>query len=311
MIAEMLEGMVDEAMTTSTRSLYAAERKIGVSDIGGCHEYVRLMLTDTEFSDPRQEYGAAFVGTAVGKELAEAFIARHPGAVAEAEVEARLTVHGNMNSYSIGLPGHADVVYENTLIDFKTKNGLSVIRREGVERKHQYQVTLYAKALIDAGKLTEDCTLAIAYYDRSGVEAEPYVVEWTYDPSILDEAMDWINTVVYAIDNEEKDTGYLKDKPRDWCFSWCPYATVCRGSDTDVEGVIEDPGILTAIDLYRDAHARETQAKKEKRDAAAALRGAAGHTPDGYTLRWIFVGESVVPEHRRKEYQRIDIRKPK
>jgi PD-(D/E)XK nuclease superfamily len=306
-VAERLHGLVDEAMTSTERSLYAAEKKIGVSDIGGCHEYVRRLIANEDFSDPRTDYLAAFVGTAMGKELAAAYIQRFPDARAEVPVTVSLVAHG----LSISLPGHADIVHDNTVTDFKSKDSVRVVAKESEKDDgllhNKFQLTLYAAALIQSGDLDEDCTLALAYYDRSGVEQEPFVVEWTYNPAILEAAQEWLGDVVYALVHGEEAS---KDKPRTFCESYCAYFTACRGSDTDVEGLIEDTEILTAIELYVEASAREKEAKADKAAAAAALKGIAGNTTT-HTLRWINVGESVIPETRRKEHQRMSLTKRK
>lgn len=299
---EALLGLIDEAMDTSARSLYAQDKKIGVSDIGGCHEYVRRLIANEDFSDPRANFMAAFMGTAFGDHLEQAYLKRHPSALTQIDV----TVNLDLNGFRLAIPGHPDIVdpARNLVIDGKTKNGLSVVRKTGGERKHKYQLTFYAKALIDMGTLSEDCTLALAYYDRSGVEQKPYIDEWTYDPAILDEALEWLNDVIYALTMGEEAS---KDMPRDWCYSFCPFATACRGGDTDVEGLIEDEVLVTAIDLYKEAHQRELQAKRDKDVAKAELVGAAGRTKD-WTLRWVHINESEIKAGTRRAYDKIDIR---
>ena len=301
-VAEALAGMVDERMSGSDRSLYAASKRIGVSDIGGCHEYARRLIADEDFTDPRTDYLAAFVGTAIGRELEDAYIARFPTARAQMAITVPIDVLG----YRINLPGHPDIVDTDNdrLIDFKTKERLAVIRRLGYEEKHLFQVALYAHALIQTGDLTEHCTVALAYYDRSGVDQEPHVYEFSYDPAIYEAAVAWLEEVIQAqIDEEEAS----KDMPRDWCASYCPYFTSCRGLDTDVTGLIEDEHILSTIDLYLEAHAAEKDAAALKKSAAAELRGVAGQTGT-HTLRWIHINETEIPATKRSGYDRIDLR---
>lgn len=297
-----LHGLIDEAMDNSARSLYAQDKKIGASDIGGCREYVRRLIADEPFSDPRKSFMAAFMGTAFGDHLEQAYVRRHPGALTQVDV----TVDLDLNGFRLSIPGHPDIVDPalNIIYDGKTKNALGVIRKAERERKHQYQLTLYAKACIDKGLLTEDCTLALAYYDRSGVEQEPHIFEWAYDPAILDEAIDWLNDVVYALAQGEEAS---KDMPRDWCWAYCPYATSCRGGDTDVEGLIEDEQLVTAIDLYKDALARESQAKRDKEAAKKELLGIGGRTKK-WVLRWVHVNASERQAYTVREHDKIDIR---
>lgn len=301
-VEEALFGLIDEAMDTSARSLYAQGKKVGVSDIGGCREYVRRLIADEEFTDPRKNFMAAFMGTAFGRELEDAYKRRHPDALIQQAVEVPLDLQG----FKFTIPGHLDIVHPkiNTIIDNKTKNGLAVVRKSGGDMQHKFQVTLYGYACVKAGLLKPEPTLALAYYDRSGVEQAPHIVMWEWDQSIFDAAIEWLNDVVYALTQGEEAS---KDKPRDWCYSFCPFATACRGGDTDVEGLIEDETIVTAIDLYKDALARETAAKRDKDTAKKELVGIGGRTKD-WVLRWVHINESEIKAGTRRAYDKIDIR---
>lgn len=301
-VEEALFGLIDEAMDTSARSLYAQGKKVGVSDIGGCREYVRRLIADEDFTDPRKNFMAAFMGTAFGREFEDAYQCRHPHALIQQAVEVPLDLQG----FQFILPGHLDIVDPklNTIIDGKTKNGLAVVRKSGGDLQHKFQVTLYGYACVKAGLLEPEPTLALAYYDRSGVEQAPHIVMWEWDQSIFDAAIEWLNDVVYALTQGEEAS---KDKPRDWCYSFCPFATACRGGDTDVEGLIEDETIVTAIDLYKDALARETAAKRDKDTAKKELVGIGGRTKN-WVLRWVHINESEIKAGTRRAYDKIDIR---
>jgi len=318
-VALMVAGLIGESSESTERSLYAHERKIGVSDIGGCREYARRLITDVPFSDPRTSFMPAFMGTAFGKEFEAAFQQRWPQAETQLSITVPITVRwvdeNGSHSILLNLPGHPDIVIDDMILDGKTKDGLGVVRKEATKdgglQQNKFQITLYAHALIEQGRLSPDCTLALVYYDRSGVEEEPFVVAWKYDPEILAAAEQWLGDVFYGVANE-KDTEYLKDKPRAFCESYCPYFSDCRSGDgTDVEGLLEEPDIVSAIEVYREAHEDEKDAKKRKQDAVAALKGISGHTTAGDTLRWIHVNETTIPETRRGAYERIDLRRRK
>jgi PD-(D/E)XK nuclease superfamily len=301
-VEEALFGLIDEAMDNSARSLYAQGKKVGVSDIGGCREYVRRLIADEDFTDPRKAFMAAFMGTAFGDHFERAYLQRHPNAIVQADVVVTLPLEG----FEFNLPGHPDIIDPdlNVLIDGKTKDGLAVVRKSGGDLQHKMQVTLYAHACVEAGLLKPNPTLALAYYDRSGVEQAPFIVEWEWDQSILDAAIEWLNDVVYALMQGEEAS---KDKPRDWCYSFCPFATACRGGDTDVEGLIEDETIVTALDLYREAHLRFNQAKADKETAKKELVGVSGRTKD-WVLRWVHVNASERQAYTVREHDKIDIR---
>lgn len=307
------DGMVDEAMEGSARSLYASSKMFGVSDIGGCRRYVQFLIADEEFTDPRGDFLAAYVGTAVGTKLEADYIAlRNPKARSQMEALVPIEVVIDGEVFLISLPGHPDLVepleHGNTVVDYKTKDGLGVVIREGGELKHKFQVTLYAKALIHAGVIDENARLALVYYDRSGGEDQPFTVEWDYDEALYEQAIEWLTDVIYAEHNGEEAA---KDMPRQWCESFCPMFTKCRTFDTDVEGVIRDPHILSTIEAYDEARKQITELEKVKKAAAAELKGTGGRLEDGRVLRWVHINEGKVEAFTRRAYDKIDLTRPK
>lgn len=307
------EGLVDQAMAESERSLYAQEKRFGVSDIGGCRRYVQFLIEDEPFSDPRGDFLAAYIGTEVGRGLERDYVAlRNPHALTQMTVTVPIEVVVEGEVFQINLPGHPDEVepaeHGNVVNDYKTKDGLGVVIREDGEHKHKFQVTLYAKALIRDGVITDKARLAITYVDRSGAEQEPHVVEWDYDEAIYEEAVEWLSDVIYAVHMKEEAS---RDMPRQWCESYCPFFTVCRGRDTDVEGVITDPYILATIEHYDTARAEITALESVKKAAAAELKGVAGHLADGRVLRWVHVNETKIETYTRRAYEKIDLTRPK
>ena len=303
--ADYTRHLVDAAMTGSERTSYANQKKVGVSDLGGCREYVRRVLLDEPYSSaPSDNNLMAFVGTAVGDHLERQYLKENPDALIQSEVEVKLSSGG----YDVTLIGHPDVVDpgKNLVIDYKTRNGLATVRKEPIA-KHKFQVTLYAKALIDDGILDEDCTLAVIYVDRSGEDPQPVDHSWTYDPSIFDEAQEWLADVLYAISNGEEAS---RDMPRSWCSSYCPYAETCRGgSDTDVEGLITDDEQVKAVEVLVAAREAERKARADKKAAQSVLANVQGHTAT-HTIRWTFVGPAEYTT-KREGYQRLDVSKKK
>lgn len=312
--AQLVRGAIDDSMKHSARSAYAAEKKIGVSDIGHCREFTRRMIVGEEFTDEQDDYLAAFVGTAVGDRTEDAIVAR-AGGVKQMEVVVQLEIG---EGYVLNLVGHPDLVFPlepaqgtvlpegataitNVLYEGKTKDGLGVVKRYGAQTNHKYQATLYAKALIDMGVLDENATLVLAYIDRSGSDPDPYIEEWTYDPAILEEAMAWFGDVLYAVAHGEEAS---KDKPRDWCLSYCEYATSCRLGDTDVEGLITDETILRAIDAFDEGARLEREGKRLKDSAKADLVNVSGNTHT-HTVRWVHINETVIEPGIRRGYDRL------
>lgn len=306
LVAAQVESMIVNAMTNSERSRWAADHKIGVSDIGHCREYVRRVLVQE--GNPGKESNAvmaAFVGTALG-DLAERCLKE---AYPEALIQAEVTVTLDVGAYRLNLPGHPDVIRPGEVMDFKSKDGLSLIARTGPTLQQSFQVVLYAKGAIDAGLVErEGLMVTLVYLDRSGADgARPEVFSWAYDEDQVEAAQQWLGDVFYAIENNEEAS---RDKERSWCYQWCPFAIECRGGDTDVTGLIEDEGLILAMKSYDEGRAQVRDGKKLMDAAKAELVGVSGNT-EKYSARWVRIGESVKEctetEHRRAGYDRFDL----
>jgi hypothetical protein len=304
-MAGIVEQAIEEATNGSSRSRQSKANVLGVSDIGMCHEYVRRMIVGEEPSQEVHTYDmAAFVGTALGDKAEDAMIAAYPNVdwTKQAEVVVRLEVRG----FELNIPGHPDLYSRTDLIDFKSKDGLGVIKRTGPSDQERFQRALYAKALIEQGEMDEECWLHNVYLDRSGGDPKPVVWSSRFTWAEVEEAVEWIDNVLYAIQQGEEAQ---RDPSREWCWACCPFAPQCRGmDDSDVEGKIEDPFVLEAIRIYVEASADIKALDKDKRSAASVLSGYDGGVTDSHKFRWIDVGESPVPAYTRAGYRRLDIR---
>jgi hypothetical protein len=304
-MATMVRRAIDASMNESDRSKWAESNHLGVSDIGTCHEYVRRMLLGIPWVDEQDDFAAAFVGTAVGDHVERSMKAVFGQDV---EIQRKVTVHLRVRGYELDLPGTADIILtENGLLDVKTKDGLGVVRRSGLTQQQVFQLVLYTAALIQEGVLELTDTgpkVGCAFVDRSGREPDPYVFGFRYTEALLEDAIAWIGDVIYAVENGETAR---KDPPRAWCFKCCPYASDCRGGDTDVEGLLDDPIFRDAVDVYNESGAIIRQAEKDKRSALSILDGISGSTGT-HTVRWIDIGESEIKPGIRRAYKRIDIR---
>lgn len=303
-MAGMVRRAIDAAMGESDRSKWAESNHLGVSDIGTCHEYVRRMIVGVPWVDQQEDFHSAFVGTAVGEGTERAMKRLYGDAV---EIQRKVVAHLRVRGYELDLPGTADIVLtENGLLDVKTKDGLGVVRRLGLTVQQVFQLVLYTAALIQEGalELTDDGPMiGCVFIDRSGREPDPFCLGFRYTTELLDEALDWIGDVVYAIENDEVAQ---KDPPRSWCFACCPYASDCRGGDTDVEGLLMDPEIVEAARVYRDSLDIIKAAEKDKKSAASVLDGVTGSTGE-YTVRWIDIGPSQFTVNKQA-HKRIDVK---
>jgi hypothetical protein len=303
-VAASVHAAIDLRVTGSNRSSQSKSNILGVSDIGNCHEYVRRMILDEEPSQQVDTYNlAAFIGHAIGDHAEDAMIEAYPydGWVKQDEVVVSMRVRG----IDVNIPGHPDLYNRKNLIDFKTKNGLGVVRRRGPSDQERFQRSLYAKALIEAGKMDRDAWVHNVYIDRSGAETEPVVWSEPFDYAVVAEAIEWLDDVMYAVQMGEEA---YRDPSREWCWAACPFAPKCRGfDDSDVEGKITDPEVVEAIKVYEEAKEQIKALEKDKKSAESVLAGVEGAT-DTHKLRWITVQETLVPETMRAGYMRLDLR---
>lgn len=222
--------------------------------------------------------------------------------VKQAEVTVQLEVRG----FELNIPGHPDLYNRHNLIDFKSKDGLGVVRRTGPSDQERYQRALYAHALIAEGKMDADCWLHNVYLDRSGGDPKPVVWSSQYSEAEVEEARAWLDDVLYAIQMGEEA---MRDPSREWCWACCPFAPQCRGmDDSDVEGKVTDPFVLEAITIYTESAAQIKALEKDKRSAASVLNGIDGGVTDSHKFRWIDVNSTDVPAFTRAGYRRLDIR---
>lgn len=230
-------------------------------------------------------------------------------------------------------------VYVQGVWDLKSKDKLDVVKKYGPSRQQVFQLTGYASALTTTpllmdpatGEVTADPEIGIpmvdangeptgetvldpnkpiwitdVYFDRSGAQDEAYSFGWWYDPNVLREIDDWITDTKYAV---VTDTDALKEKPREWCWSWCEYATLCRGNDTDVEGLIEDPEILASINLYAEGLDLSREGDKRKKIAKLTIPDRLSGSTGTHNVRWIEVGPTELADGSiRDGYRKLDIR---
>jgi len=307
---EQIQQRIAEAMREyhgrSPRAALAREGFLGPSDIGFCRQKAALVIKQTPPSDDTSKW-AAFVGTAVGKEIEYALVAAFPdwivGSVSNLNVTAELPSGATIS-------GHPDIVAPdiNAVLDIKTVDGFATVRRDGTSQAHRYQRHLYALGCLQQGILTDDKPLYVGnlYFDRSGKEPEPLVLVEEIDWTLTNEIDSWVQDVIYAVKNGETAS---RDIPPTICERICEFFTVCRGALPNYEGgmTIEDPALLEAIRMHVEASAMEKEARGLKDAAKDLLAGVNGQSED-YQVRWVTVGSTYIEATTRAGYTRLDIR---
>lgn len=319
---------IQNASNSTARSKQQQDMYLGISSLGHCKNYAALMMKQTPFSDDRDKT-AAFFGTIAGEAIEAQLQIDHPTWQTQVKLEMPLdqltAIDGDLE-----VPGTCDVliewegsatvaefnaslaedydgepVYIQGVWDGKSKAELETIRKFGPNRQQIYQLHGYVKAAIKKGLLNPEHPIVIGdvFFDRSGRDVIPHGVFHIYSEDVVTFINEWVNDVIYAVlRNEDAE----REMPRDWCFNWCEYATICRGTDTDVSGLIEDPEVIQAATLYRQYTKEETAAKKAKELLKPKLEGVNGSTGT-LLVRNTFIDGSDVA-YSRKPYTKIEVR---
>ena len=292
-----------QATNTSARSIQASGHRVGISDLGHCSERVRRHLLGQ--TEPATDKTAAFIGTALGDHIEGAYLDMFPNMIRQAEIE--VTLYGDTGTYV--LSGHPDLVDpKGRLIDVKTVRGLNRVRRTGPSQQQQFQRHLYAKACHNAGLFHDevalaDVTVSNIWFDRGGDDKEPYVHTEPFDPRVVDAATAWLDDVVYAFRVGEEAR---KEPPIQMCQAACGFFLDCRAGRGGPSGLIDDPDLVAAVEMHREAMDLERQARRLKDEAKAALAGVEGST-GRYSVKWVKISGGHV-EYDRAAYQKLDIR---
>lgn len=282
----------------SLRSQQSREHLIGMSELGACRNFLRLMILETPYDDNEDDIRwPAFIGTALGDRLEQA-IAESFGYLVQETVQVTLP-SGRM------LQGHCDVQAGDAVWDFKSVDGLESVKRNGPSFRQKAQIMGYLMALIQSGDLPEDALAVLVFVDRSGRDPLPWVWTSVLDMSVIEEADSRLDDVTYAVMHDEEAS---RDEPDAWCQVACPFYTKCRGATSDVGGLIEDEGALLAVKNYDEGKRMVREGTRLKDEAKRDLVNVEGSTGE-HIVRWVHVNESDVPSFTRKAYDRLDIRK--
>lgn len=306
-IVDTLEQeFTDRILSAGHNTARGAQSKAGIlgpSDLGFCRAKA-VHMTRQAPRDERPAW-AAQVGTAVHAYLAGILTGYMDGWDFD---PGPLTATFPSGAEVTGTP---DAIGPNTLIDFKTVDGLSYVKQHGPSQNHRYQRHTYALAALQAGLFDADDPILVGnlYLDRSGKEPRPYLALEAFDPTLTDEIDSWIGDVIYAVQHSEDPQ---RDVPAPVCQAiGCEFYAHCRG-DLPIAGggdFISDTETVQAIDMYVRGRDMEKAGQKMKKDAEKLLIGVNGTTGE-WTVRWTTIAGGEVPGYTRPPSQRIDVRRP-
>lgn len=275
-LGEQVLVSVTDFQANSPRS---AQPVLGMSQIGGCREFIRAFIAKDERGLQEELKWAAYLGTAVGDHIET--ILGDMGFTTQKETFLTLPKSG------IKVRGHMDIRGKNAVGDLKTKDGLAAVRHDGPSFKEKAQISGYLIAELQAGRVDEDATGTLIYLDRSG--KTPEVFTWTTTVAqaylILEAVEERLADVQKALASGYSQ-GYLRDEPESWCWAVkCPFYMACWNGYTPTEKVTHERE-LDAVRRYTQARDEEVNAKERKEQAREDLRGVEGITPDGTIVRW-------------------------
>lgn len=304
--AEIYEA-IQQASRFSERGLQSAEFRLGVSDLGYCSERARRML-DRQVPDDTDMLKAA-IGTALGDMIEHAIdvSATFPGAIIQSAVQ--ITLRGETRTYT--LPGHPDIILPDRgiLLDGKSAYGLALAQRTGMaDQQKMFQRHCYGYAAWEAGLFGdipfEDVQVGNVWIDRAGIEQGLHLKLEPLSVEVLEEAGRWLDSVVYAWQHGEEA---MKEPAREVCAVTCGYFRTCREWQSDVSGLLEDPEVVAAVQMYVEGHELERRGKRFKDEAKSELRGVSGST-DTHTLRWVHVNSQERGPTFVKAHDKIDLK---
>lgn len=303
-VALTVKDALYDAAHKSERSLQSADFRLGVSDLGLCHEKARRMILQVPFDEEEEHYLPSFIGTAIG-DHAEAALGRKHGWITQQELTITLpSVNGNPERT---LVGHSDLIVPewNALLDIKAPGNIAVVARSEVKLSYRFQRHLYALGAIQAGLLdAEGCTVGNVFIDRTGDQEMPHVDLEPFSMDVVREAAEWLDDVIYAVVNHEEAS---KDPGIEFCEGWCPYYLSCRALDRKIEGgLVTDEEQLAAVKLYVEAREDERDAALRKASAKRTLLGVSGSTGE-YAIKWVHVAETEVKASVRAAQDRLSI----
>lgn len=297
-VASIVVDAYSAQSMNSARSKQSVERILGPSDLGGCRAYLTHMLKDSPRDERQKPPWAAFIGTWVGEGLERAYVASRPRSRSQVPIRVELP-----SGRKTG--GTADVIDEelNGVIDFKSLDGNASMEDGEPPFKNLAQIMTYLLGAIQMGLLTEDATWNLVYVDRSGAEPVPVVLSGTLDMDVIAEMEERISQAEYAaMFNEEP----MRDEPISMCESFCQFFKVCRG-DWQPQGLIVEPAVVKAADLYLEGAALVKRGNRLRDEAKAVLKGQEGNTGTAI-VRWTRINGGVVPEYKRKAYDKIEVK---
>lgn len=183
--ARLKQSIMETITNPGERS---AQASIGPSEIGSsceycvgralCRKYPEFWWEQAFFREGHSH--KAWLGTAVHEKLDR----DHP----HGDHEARLFIH-HLEGYG-NIHGHSDLFQDSTVVDYKTKDmhKIDEIRMYGPPASEVFQVFMYGRGAVLAGKDVKDVMLVYIPRDSNDPEDVEFVVS-PYNDKVADRAL--------------------------------------------------------------------------------------------------------------------------
>lgn len=289
--------------------------QIGPSELGGCRRKVYYRLHDQHPTNDNEMKLAAIMGTAIHAAIENAIELADPDGkkyVVEQEVE-----WGDMKAHiDLWIPETGDVV------DWKTVKKTNLSYFPSTQQRWQVQVYGYLLEKSGKGKPTQVNLVAIP---RDGDERDIKVHSEPYDPTIAEEALNWLAAVKEATEAPEPE------RDENYCRFYCKYYDATGdigcvglkkkdGKDAE-DNLIADPDADKAALLYLQLGQQIKELETQQDSLKESLAGLLGVTQSGLAINWTTVAGRktvdtkaledsgiAIPYKEGKESQRLTIK---
>ena len=280
MVKDFLVNILHAKDNSRARS---KQTQVGPSELGGCRRKVWYRLNAQPETNENELKLAAIMGTAIHSAIESAINhadPKHEKYVVEQEVE-----YGNMKAHiDLWIPETGDVV------DWKTVKKSNLSYFPSTQQRWQVQVYGYLLDKSGKGKPTNVNLVAIA---RDGDERDIKVHSEPYDPSIAEEALNWLAAIKETTEapEPERDESYCKF----YCKYYDPSGELgCIGlkkkdGQTPNDNLIADPDADKAALLYLQLDSQIKELENQQASIKDQLAGLSGQTTSGISITWTSV----------------------
>ena len=297
----MKDFLVDILHAKENSRPRSTQVQIGPSELGGCRRKVWYRLNDQPETNDNEMKLAAIMGTAIHAHIEEALEMADP--TGKKYVVEQTVEYGEMKAHiDLWIPETGDVV------DWKTVKKSNLSYFPSTQQRWQVQVYGYLLDKSGKGKPVNVNLVAIA---RDGDERDIKVHSEPYDPSIAEEALNWLSAIKESTEAPEPE------RDENYCKHYCKYYDAsgelgCVGlkkKDGKVveENLIADPDADKAALLYLQLGQQIKELEEKQEGLKDSLAGLLGVTQSGLAINWTTVAGRKTVDTKALELNGIEI----